>query len=265
MGRHFLTLMKKHPIIAIVFGSLILAGILVALGWGPFTRFFSRENRSMAAMQIGLSELSKRNLDEAIVHLEAAYTLDPKNVEAIYYLAKAYKQRGDPPKRQILAYQEILKIDPKSTQTHISLGAVYFEQGQKAEAEKEFMQALQLEPMNPGANNNMGRLRMEARRFKEAEAFFKKALEADPNNNFALNNLGNLYFVQSNYKESAEVFQRSLALEPRNPGPHYYLAQIAEKQKDKPKATEHWEKAIELGLQGEELKEAQERLKTLKK
>lgn len=61
------------------------------------------------------------------------------------------------------------------------------------------------------------------------------------------------------------VLEQSLSVNPKSGMVHYFLALIAEKQKEKPKATDHLKKAIELGLQGDELKEAQGRLDALKK
>jgi superkiller protein 3 len=254
----------KKKLMIVFSGIILLVGVTLVLQWGAVKEFFSRENRSTASVQMALHELSKGNAPEAVRRLEAAVTLNPKNAEAFYYLGKAYQRRGDPPERQIEAYRKVLDLSPNFSEARISLGTAYFGMGKKAEAEQEFQKLLKTDPTNVKANNNLGRMRMEERRFQEAEGFFKKALEVDPEYEFALDNLGNMYFVQGRFKESKVEFERALQLDPKNPGPHYFLAQISEKDNEKDKAIDHWEKALAFGLGKEEAAEAKAHIERLK-
>jgi len=244
---------------------LLLAGLVVVSSWGPTKSLFSRKNSSATSMQMGVTALSHGDMVEAVRKLQAAVKLDPQNAEAYYYLARAYEKSGDLLTKQVDAYNHALVIDTEFVEARNALGAVYWEMGKKGEAEKEFARVLKVEPSNAVANNNLGRIRMEARQDGEAEAFFKKALEANSNYTYALNNLGNLYFLKGRNKESEEIYERSLALEPRSPGVHYQLAKLAEKQGKKVKAIDHWQKAIDLGLRGDVLMEARQRLALLSK
>lgn len=245
--------------------ALLLAGLVVVSGLGPTKRIFSRKNGSATSMQMGVAALSRGDMVGAVRKLQAAVKLDPQNAEAYYYLARAYEKSGDLLTKQVEAYNHALEISPEFIEPRNALGTVYWEMGKKVEAEKEFVSVLKIDPFNAVANNNMGRIRMEARRDGEAEAFFKKALAANPNYTYALNNLGNLYFLEGRYKESEEVYERSLALEPRSPGVHYQLAKLAERRGEKVGAIDHWQKAIDLGLRGDVLTEARQRLALLSK
>lgn len=245
--------------------ALLLVGLVVVSSWGPTKRIFSGKNSSATSMQMGVAALSRGDMVEAVRKLQAAVKLDPQNAEAYYYLARAYEKSGDLPTKQVEAYNHALEITPEFVEARNALGAVYWEIEKKVKAEKEFVRVLKIDPSNAVANNNMGRIRMEARQDGEAEAFFKKALAANPNYTYALNNLGNLYFLEGRYKESEEVYERSLALEPRSPGVHYQLAKLAEKQGEKVGAINHWQKAIDLGLRGDVLTEARQRLALLSK
>lgn len=259
--------MKKLKPTLIVVGlvSLFVTGLVVFSVWSPTKRIFSRQDSSATSMQMGLAALSRGDMVEAVRKLQAAVKLDPMNAEAYYYLARAYEKSGDLPTKQVEAYNHALEIAPEFVEARNALGTVYWEMGKKGEAEKEFAKVLSFDPSNAVANNNMGRIRMEARQGGEAEAFFKKALAANENYTYALNNLGNLYFLKGRNKESEEIYERSLALEPRSPGVHYQLAKLAEKQGKKVKAIDHWQKAIDLGLRGDVLTEARQRLALLGK
>lgn len=265
MARSVLMRITKKRIAVIFLGTVFLLGGLLALNWGALKDLFSPQKQSASNVQMGVSALMHGDTTQAVRKLQAAIKLDPRNAEAYYYLARTYEKIGDLPTKQVEEYDHALEIAPGFVEARNALGTVYWEMGKKVEAEKEFVSVLKIDPFNAVANNNMGRIRMEARRDGEAEAFFKKALAANPNYTYALNNLGNLYFLGGRYKESEEVYERSLALEPRSPGVHYQLAKLAERLGKKVGAIDHWQKAIDLGLRGDVLTEARQRLALLSK
>lgn len=253
--------MKKVGIVFL--GFVLLVGVVLAAKRDAVKGFLSRESRATASVQMGLHALSQGDAEEAVKRFEAAATLDPKSSEAFYYLARAYGRRGDPVEKQLQAYHRALEITPNFAEAHVGLGSVYWGTGKKAEAEREFQEALKADPASVAAHNNLGRMRMEEKQYPQAEEHFKKALAVNPDYQFALNNLGSLYFVEGKYKESEAAYQKSVTIEPRNPGVHYFLAKLAEKRGDNGAAMDHWTKAVELGLEGDELKDAQDHLRRL--
>lgn len=265
MARGILVQFTRKHISVFALGFAVLLGALLVLKSGGIKGFFSRESRSTASVQMGLSALSHGDTAQAVRKLEAAVGLNPNNAEAYYYLGRAYQQAGDLATKQIQAYQRSLEIRPDLVEARIALGSVYWASEMKAEAEREFEGVLEIDPSNVAANNNLGRIRMERGDYPLAEKYFKTALGADPTDQYSLNNLGNLFFLEKKYKESTEIYEKSLALEPRHPVVHYQLAKLAEKQGKKALAMEHWQKAIELGLQGDGLVEAKQRLAVLTK
>jgi tetratricopeptide (TPR) repeat protein len=255
--------MKKTVII--ILSAIFLLGLILLFKLDGVKAFFSKESRSAASVQMGVSALTRGDTAHGVRKLEAAVGLNPNNAEAYYYLGRAYQQAGDLATKQIQAYQRSLEIRPDLVEARIALGSVYWASEMKAEAEREFEGVLEIDPSNVAANNNLGRIRMERGDYPLAEKYFKTALGADPTDQYSLNNLGNLFFLEKKYKESTEIYEKSLALEPRHPVVHYQLAKLAEKQGKKALAMEHWQKAIELGLQGDGLVEAKQRLAVLTK
>src|SRR5262245_55068276 len=127
--------MKKKILLASLFLFAVLAVTLIVRR-NAIKGYFSQENMAASNIQAGMHALSVGDAEKAVRNLDAAVNLDPKNPLAPYYLARAYKLRGDPVQRQILAYQKAIELDPTFTEARISLGAVFYEEGKSAEAEK---------------------------------------------------------------------------------------------------------------------------------
>jgi Tfp pilus assembly protein PilF len=255
--------MKK---ILITLGGVVL--VLLVLGWvarGKISTFFSAENRAKDDLGIAIEHLNNGKPEAALRMLGGALKLKPDYAEAHYYVAKAFEMQGGPAEALIEEYKKAIELKPNYVEARQALGLVYFGKGDHEGARREFEKIIEIEPDNVVIYNNLGHLHETMKDYKKAEEYFRRAIDLMPDYDFALNNLGEMYFRQGRWSESKVVLERALSVNPKSGRVHYFLAQIAEKQKDKPKAIEHWQKAIELGLKGDELNEAQERLKTLKK
>lgn len=252
--------------ILITLGCLVL--VLMVLGWaarGKISSFFSAENLAKDSLGIAIEHLNDGKPDAALRKLGGALKLKPDYAEAHYYAAKALEMRGDSTEAIIGEYKKAIELKQDYVEARQDLGLLYFGKGDYERARQEFEKIIKIEPTNVVIYNNLGQLHATLKEYKKAEEFFRRAIDLMPNYDFALNNLGNLYFNQGRWSEAREFFEKSLLVDPKSGRVHYFLAQIAEKQKDTAKAVVHWEKAIELGVKGDELKEAQERLKTLRK
>jgi Tfp pilus assembly protein PilF len=255
--------MKK--ILIILAGALILLTIVLWAKRKSMAEYLSPESRAKTNLIMAVQYLQAGKTDDALRKITAALSLNPNYAEAHYYLAKAYMQQRQPLEAEIGEYKKTIELDPTFMRARHDLAAVYFEQGNYDGAFREVQEVLEIDPKNAVGHNNMGRIHMAKKDQKKAEEHFRRAIEIDPQLDIALNNLGSLYFLQGKWEESKVEFMESLSIAPKNPIVHYFLAQIAEKQKDEAKAIEYWEKAISLGLKGDPLKEAQGRLEVLKK
>lgn len=255
--------MKK---ILITLGSMAL--ILIVLGWalrGKMSNFFSAETRAKHNLGVAIDHLNNGKPKAALRKLGAALSLNPNYAEAHYYAAKAFELQGEPVEEIIREYKKAIELKPEFVEARQDLGLTYFGMGDYEGTRREFEKIIEIDPNNVVIYSNLGELYATLKEYKKAEENFLRAIDLMPDYEFPLNNLGKMYFEQGRLGESKVVLERSLSANPKSGRVHYFLAQIAEKEKDKKGALTHFEKAIELGLQGEELKEAQKRLEALKK
>jgi len=91
------------------------------------------------------------------------------------------------------AQPKIVKNDPISAKTWISLGNRYFDSRQRQKAIEAYAKALQLEPDNPDVLTDQGVMYRELGAFDKAIANFQRASAIDPRHLPSLLDLGILY------------------------------------------------------------------------
>ncbi len=255
--------MKQKFLIAFATTFFVLVLIVLVKG-RDIRRFLGQENQSQLSLASGIGHLEKNEIDMAITRFQSAINLDPHMAEAHYYMGKAYMMKGLPLEAEAVEYEKAIQLKPTFATAHQDLGSVYANLKRYADAEKEFKKVLEINPKDAPAYNNLGYLCMIQEKMADAEKYFKRSMDIDPNYLNAIHNLAKLYLMQSRYDEAQAILNKSLSIAPKNAGAHYFLAEIAEKRHDKELARQHWEKAVELGLQGEDLAKAKERLAALK-
>ena len=119
-----------------------------------------------------------------------------------------------------------LELDPKLTQAHVNLIALYGRLGDPAKAERHYREATAVNPNAHEAYYNFGVLCYQAKRRDEARAAFEKALAINPGYAEAHNNLGTLLEEEGKLAGAAEHFRRAIEAaalipaRPLSPGPH---------------------------------------------
>ncbi len=185
---------------------------------------------------------------DALVQLQKAVQLLPKNPQAYNYLGLAYHGNNQPAEA-IKAYRQALALDHKLVAARFNLGSLYLEQNdlQSAldeltsytlietrsvpgllalgtaqlrsrradQAEKTFRGVLQIEPKNAEALNNLGLVQIQRRRYVDALASFDQVLAAHPNYAPALLNVAVLHHQAKNRSVAIQKYRQYLALQPR--------------------------------------------------
>ena len=119
-----------------------------------------------------------------------------------------------------------LELDPKLTQAHVNLIALYGRLGDPAKAEQHYREATAVNPNAHEAYYNFGVLCYQAKRRDEARAAFEKALAINPGYAEAHNNLGTLLEEEGKLAGAAEHFRKAIEVQPSfrarplSPGPH---------------------------------------------
>ena len=83
-------------------------------------------------------------------------------------------------------------------------------------------------------------------KYLEAARIDQIMCDANPSNPQGWNSLGYDLLNAGDLEGAMEAYRRALELEPGRASAHYNLARIAARMKDKPKAIEHFVKAVEL-------------------
>ena len=139
-------------------------------------------NDAKAHVKYATSLLAQGKATEAIPHLQAAANADASNDDAHYYMGLIARMMD----RNPLALDELnqaTRINPKNAKAFGNLGLVYFDLGQLAPAEKNFLKTLELEPNDALAHDTLGVIYLRQRRLDEAFAHFKEAARIDPEDN----------------------------------------------------------------------------------
>lgn len=92
---------------------------------------------------------------------------DPRT---FYYLAGTYMDIGDTEsaKQLFTDYLTLSGWDQERAAAHIKLGRIYFGEGNRAEAKKNFMQAIGEDPSDPEARVEMGSLELDMKQYAKA-------------------------------------------------------------------------------------------------
>ena len=105
----------------------------------------------------------KENYEGCIKHLEKAITIDPDYLEARRNLGLVYV-RLNRPQNVILAFQEVLKIDPRSADAYASVSVAEAQLNHLAESEAAARRGLSVDPANRRSRYMLGLLLAEQKK-----------------------------------------------------------------------------------------------------
>jgi len=172
---------------------------LADLGNGRITQASSRleaadeaSTRHRMQLRVGIVYSLDGMLNEALPHLAAAVSSNPKDAGAYYYLGDC-----------------LLKMN------------------RLPEGRQAFQRALALRPRDPVLMNNVGYSYADKGvQLEEAEQLISQAVAMRPNQGFIIDSLGWLYFRQGKLTQALEYLQRAHRLSPGNPEVAAHLAQV---------------------------------------
>jgi tetratricopeptide (TPR) repeat protein len=147
-------------------------------------------------------------------------------------------------------YREALKIDPRLTGAHLSIGRALLAQGGVSQdtsaIENEFQAELAIDRGNANALFELGQIAYRRGDEGRAEAFFSKSLERRPSFSDAHIALAKISSDHNRNTEAIEHLQAALKSAPNNQTAHYRLAQLYRKSGDSAKAAQEFEIARRL-------------------
>jgi tetratricopeptide (TPR) repeat protein len=167
--------------------------------------------RAMIELRRGDVAAAKRTLER--YEAEAGEELSP-----LYYSTRALAEAMS---RDMAAAVEVarrgLERHPRSAALANNLGVILERRGDAAGAREMYERAFEEEPDLPQASKNLGDLLYRDGRYEEAAEAYRRALRADPYlGDDVYAKLGNVYYKSRDRAKAIEMWERALEIDPGN-------------------------------------------------
>jgi tetratricopeptide (TPR) repeat protein len=136
-------------------------------------------NSWMAYNNLGIVQVEKGDLDDAIAKYQRALELHPDYPEALYNLGSALLQR-DKPDDAIQLCEQALRLQPNDPDAHVILGNAFMAQRDVDRAIHHYRQALAIRPDDSNAHYNLGVALEQKGEREQAAREFEKAGDVKP-------------------------------------------------------------------------------------
>jgi tetratricopeptide (TPR) repeat protein len=178
---------------------------------------------------VGLDYVLLNDYADAIKWLEKAVSMDSRNIDAWYYLGRAYYSVARLVEAR-KAFQTVLALDSRDVKAENNLGLVYESSGEPTAAIEAYRKAIawQKDSLQPSEQPyvNLGNILMEQGQTKEAMGSLEKAVALAPNNAFCHLTLGVYYHKIGRLADAQQQLERATQLDPDNAVAHYQLGRL---------------------------------------
>jgi len=163
-----------------------------------------------ALILLARAEMAQGEYQSAYQYLGKVLRADPKNIDALYYLAHVCVKLSQQQR------EELYSLAPDSARVHQLLAESYRVQQNRAKAEGEYLAALRADPRLVEVLNALGDLKRSQFRFDEAASYYSRAAQIEPRNYHGAYGLGVCHLYQQNPAKAIGEFQRALVLDPES-------------------------------------------------
>jgi tetratricopeptide (TPR) repeat protein len=140
-------------------------------------------NSSAVRLGLGRAQIARRDAAAALVELQKAVELDPKNAEAQYQLGYVQHTMKQNAAGAVAPFEAAVAAAPGNLQFRTSLGTALMDAGQLDRAVAELTKVTSSDGYSGSqAWFYLGAAQLKANRFKEAIPAFEKSLAAKPDN-----------------------------------------------------------------------------------
>lgn len=178
---------------------------------------------------VALDYVLLNDYPDAIKWLEKAVEFDPKNVDAWYFLGRAYYTRS----RLIEArnaFQKVLALDPHNARAENNLGLIFESNAQPEAALDAYRKSIAWQEQNLQPSEqpyvNLGNLLMEQGQLDQAAAPLEKAVALAPNDAFCRLKLGIVYLRTRQLDKAQRELEKATQLQPNYAEAHYQLGRL---------------------------------------
>lgn len=154
------------------------------------------------------AELAEGKMQEAFDELQKALAVDPKNIDALYYLSLVSKELSQ------REYQRLFSLSPDSARVHQLLAEAAQATESTSKAEEEFHKALEANPHSVEVATELAELKRSQSKFDEAITFYMQAEKSGPLTYDVAYGLGACYTYKQDYPQAIEWLRKAVALAP---------------------------------------------------
>lgn len=183
-------------------------------------------------------------LEEAKISYEEILKINPKhsNTLSLYGLILSDLNQKE---RALLYLKKAIKIQPKSVY-YYNLGVGLKKCNRTEDAIKVFEQAIILKPDNYNAYNNLGLIFNEQGKLNEAISMFDEAIKINPNFSETYYNLGIVYTFLNQNDEAKKMYEKTISLNPNDLRAYNNLSLILGKENQIEEAIKVCEKILSI-------------------
>lgn len=186
---------------------------------------------------LGRVHLARGETKEAQIAFDEALRIDPDSDEALLYAA--HLQSTSQPKEALTLYNRFLENNPGSIEARARLAELYQQVGDFSNAESAWRKVVEDDPGNFAARLALAHMYEIHRDTAAALSAYEDCRVLDPENPTLLIRLGELYFRAGQRTQALAAFTEAARFTPKDPSLNFWLALLAEENKDWPAAARH--------------------------
>ena len=196
-----------------------------------------------------------QHIQDAVQEAEAAIKANPDNPGPHRLLARIYVRnlgdlsagsgQRDMIDKAIEQFREILRIDPKDSQSALWLARLYRFENEHDKAEQTLREVLRWDPANEGGLEQLSQLLMDEGRASDAIELLNKAA-AESTSSTLYDLLGDAYAQTHEYAKSEEAYKKAVEGDPDEASHRKGLAQALLTEEKFPQALEEYKRLVDL-------------------
>ncbi len=160
-------------------------------------------------------------------------------------------------------FTHVIAHNPQARGAHYNLGIYLDAEGRYGEAQAAYQTAHELQPDEPSPLINIGRLLSKQGHKEEAMARYREALRRNPRHQIAMRNIAVVLINQERYAEGLTAAQQVIARYPDDAKAHHLAGIGLFHLNRKAEALQHYDRALALYTNLEDLKTVRERRQKL--
>ncbi|MEE4173515.1 MAG: sulfotransferase [Xanthomonadales bacterium] len=207
-----------------------LGRVLAALGQGAeadsaFQEYFERDP-DKGAVAIGADHLKAGRTDEAVDTLKAVLKKDPNNVDAMVFLALAYRQLDNHMDDAEALLRRATQAAPDHVTAWLNLGSILAKRNKRPEALEAYRQATRIEPGHPGAWSLMANCQAHLGDTEAARHSFERSLKLKPDHAHTQMGYGHVLKTLGDQDAALRAYREAIRLRPSSGEVYWSMANL---------------------------------------